>query len=406
MKIVDVGLCLSSSLAYHHRLAGLVQVALDEAPSRAPMIFGSCNAAAYDMEATTWSTAFTSLGDRPIASAACASGLHALWLAATRLAYDLEEVIVVAADILSPASHANFEALRVLDDEPAPWQPTSRGFQEGEAGVVLRLRRGSGVVGPVLGQDLAALVKLVGGDVSFAIGQGTGPVAIDEQELAALPPNTPVTTALVKCGHTIGASGLLSVALGALVRGELDPTGRDALNATYERALHLLSIPPAIAIDGRPIGLPSNLRGDVLVTCRALGGACAVVRLGDGEIRQQSRWVEPQKPPPLRLPLLRQIAALPRPERLPDVILVRLDAPLVPPDDARIGTRLLPSVVLEITPGFLSQLLARTWGFEGPALTLVGGSDTEWVPTLAAIRHVHGEVLVLHVHERDFEWGT
>jgi hypothetical protein len=172
------------------------------------------------------------------------------------------------------------------------------------------------------------------------------------------------------------------------------------------RAREMLSMPIATAMDGRSLGVPLDPHGDALVLCRALGGACAVVKLGDGDVRQRSRWVEPQPPPALRLPLLRRIAALPRPATLPDAIVVRLDAPLVPPDDARIGARLLPSVVLEITPGFIAQLVASVWGFCGPAVTLVGGSDEGWVPTLAAIRHVHGEVLVLHVHARDFEWGT
>ena len=165
-------------------------------------------------------------------------------------------------------------------------------------------------------------------------------------------------------------------------------------------------------MDGRPLGPPEAVAGDVLVLCRALGGACAVARTGDAsesqleDIRVEARWVEPRPPPPLRLPLLRRIAALPRPAELPGAIIVRLDAPLVPPDDARIGSRLLPSVVLEITPGFIAQLLASTWGFAGPALTLVGGSDAGWVPTLAAIRRVCDPVLVLHVHARDFEWGA
>jgi hypothetical protein len=32
--------------------------------------------------------------------------------------------------------------------------------------------------------------------------------------------------------------------------------------------------------------------------------------------------------------------------------------------------------VLELTPGFVSQLIARCWGFAGPALCLVG--NTSW----------------------------
>ncbi|MDQ3335240.1 MAG: hypothetical protein M4D80_08760 [Myxococcota bacterium] len=391
MKIAGVAIAMQASGTGLARWRSLADAALAElGPSDAPIIIGSCNGAADELDAASWSRAFAELGNLPIASAACASGLHALWVAQARLAHDCDEVIVLASDIVSPASHGNFETLRVLDDTPAPWQPTSGGFREGEAAVAIRLQRGAGVVGPLLGNDnLAALVTRIGTEhVAFAIGQGTGPASVDARELAALPPHVPIATALASCGHTIGASGLLSVAL-----------------ATGARA-DLLAMPVATAMDGRPLGVPRDARGDVLVMCRALGGACAVVKLGDGDVRQRSCWVEPQPAPAMRLPLLRRIAALPRPATLPDAIVVRLDAPLAPPEDARIGTRLLPSVVLEITPGFLSQLVSSVWGFCGPAVTLVGGSDEGWVPTLAAIRHVHGEVLVLHVHGRDFEWGT
>jgi hypothetical protein len=65
----------------------------------------------------------------------------------------------------------------------------------------------------------------------------------------------------------------------------------------------------------------------------------------------------------------------------PDVLLVRMDEPLAPPPEARVGERILPSAVLEMTPGFVSQLIARSWGFAGSALCLVGNSiknDVSW----------------------------
>jgi len=44
-----------------------------------------------------------------------------------------DEVVVVAADILSRSNQNNFEVLRVLTNSPmVPWQPTSRGFVLGE----------------------------------------------------------------------------------------------------------------------------------------------------------------------------------------------------------------------------------------------------------------------------------
>jgi hypothetical protein len=64
-----------------------------------------------------------------------------------------------------------------------------------------------------------------------------------------------------------------------------------------------------------------------------------------------------------------------RPPDPPDLIILRLEKPLSPKPSAVIGDRLLPSAVLEITPGFASQLIARCWGFSGPALCLVGDVD-------------------------------
>jgi len=66
-----------------------------------------------------------------------------------------------------------------------------------------------------------------------------------------------------------------------------------------------------------------------------------------------------------------------RPVEPPDVLIVRLEKPVAPPRDAVIGGRLLPSAVLEITPGFASQLIARCWGYSSPALCLVGNVDVD-----------------------------
>jgi hypothetical protein len=62
---------------------------------------------------------------------------------------------------------------------------------------------------------------------------------------------------------------------------------------------------------------------------------------------------------------------------VPDLLVVKLDAPLIPERRARIGERLLPSAVLELTPGFVSQLVARCWSFTGGAVCLVGGPNTD-----------------------------
>lgn len=386
------------------RWRALADAALAELGGRrdVPLVVGSCNGGADEGE-LAWRTAFASLGvDAPIASAACASGVHALWLAMTRIEAGEDEVIVLAVDVLSRPSHDNFEALRVLAMEPAPWQPTSSGFVPGEAAVALRLvraRDGDGLPRlsmPVLAHDregvdaLAEVVSSVASrGVTTVAGQGTGPVAADERELAALRgvvgDDVPLWTALTQFGHSVGASSLLSVALMVLrVPGSSGP-----------------------ALDGRPLGTSS---GSGLVMCRALGGACAALEVESSAPLAAARvvsWSAPSVAPPLRITLLREIAQQAiahRPAVPPGALIVRLDEPLVPPSDASIGGRLLPSVALEITPGFIAQLVARAWGYGGPALCLVGGSAEAWLPTLAACRRVHGSVLVLHVHRGGLGW--
>jgi hypothetical protein len=128
-----------------------------------------------------------------------------------------------------------------------------------------------------------------------------------------------------------------------------------------------------------------------------LNGSCAAAIVGNvnnglvqqDEVWDQGRtmkkaWHEAAPTGPLMNTLLRQLAEEAprcRPVDPPDVLLVRLEEPLAPPPEARIGERILPSAVLEMTPGFVSQLVARCWGFAGPALCLVGNSivhNAQW----------------------------
>ena len=94
------------------------------------------------------------------------------------------------------------------------------------------------------------------------------------------------------------------------------------------------------------------------------------------------------------------------------MLLVRLEAPLVPPSDATIGGRLLPSSILEMTPGFVAQLLARSWGFAGPAICLVAPRDAEAnVQAIVTACRAAGDV-VRRVDvrgqggERDVDWNV
>jgi len=411
------------------RWQALIQLALkdcfgDQVPSpQTPLFIASCNGSAGDCNAESWSAAFDSVallagtpwaGQRlPVFSSSCNSGLHALYAARQVLmSGQADEAVVLAADILSRSNQDNFEVLRVLTDSPiVPWQPNSTGFVLGEAAVVLRLvHENDGLsrtrlVGLALANELTrndglprVLERLSTANPQLLLGQGTGPVETDESELAAfqgcLSGEIPLATALVHFGHTLGASGLLATALAASI--QQDP-----------QALSSLAMPAASASDGRTLhvrssgenGLSSNAHapGNILISSRALNGSCAAAIVGNvnnglvqqDEVWDQGRtmkkaWHEAAPTGPLMNTLLRQLAEEAprcRPVDPPDVLLVRLEEPLAPPPEARIGERILPSAVLEMTPGFVSQLVARCWGFAGPALCLVGNSivhNAQW----------------------------
>ena len=331
---------VDSSLTGAARWRALVKKALaDLGPltRSTPLFVGSCNGDA----SRDWEQAFDTsvlLADTPWAnerlpvfSSSCASGIHALY-AATQLisAGAIDEALVLAADILSQSNHENFESLRVLAERPSPpWQPASQAFILGEAAVVLKLVRAeerNQLCGPELGSDL------VDHDGLASVIEG----------FSAEAKSVPIETLFPRFGHTLGASGLLSIALAA-----------------------------------------AN-EGDVLVTCRALNGACAATVVGNDLLAKpqsgKRKWHKAVTPGPLMNPVLKRVASEAlenRPTNPPDVFMLRMEKPLSPPASAIIGGRLLPSAVLEITPGFASQLVARCWGFGGPALCLVGDVDQD-----------------------------
>ncbi len=390
------------------RFSALAEKALEECcgdkrlPAATPLLVATCNGAAAGFDAKSWRQAFDSKlllkGSAwsqlswPVFSASCNSGLHALYLATQLLlAGHRKEAIVLAVDILSPASHDNFEVLRVLSEKPAPWQSASSGFMPGEAAVALRLVRvedeeeALALDGPVLASDLdghdglsAALSELRPENLKLILGQGTGPFQSDELELSALRANAsevvPLATPLAHFGHTLGASSLLSIALATLAWQQTAP-------------LPVLSMPAPAAFDGRPLFNGSAKGERILVTCRALSGACAAVSVGaamEKRPRLVKGWQKASAHGPLMHPVLRRIAAEAmsfRPQVAPDILVVRMDEPLLPDERASIGGRLLPSAVLELTPGFVPQLIARGWGFTGGALCLVGDAETDKATT-------------------------
>ncbi len=329
---------VDSSLTGAARWRALVKKAfadLGPLPREMPLFVGSCNGdasrnweQAFDTSVLLEDTPWANEG-LPVFSSSCASGLHALYVAKQLLAAGaIDDAIVLAADILSQSNHENFEGLRVLAERPIePWRPASQGFILGEAAVILRLSRAeeANFSGPELGSDLedhdglsSVIEALRAEDASVVLGQGTGPY-----------------------GHTLGASGLLSLALG-------------------------------------------TRSGKSVVACRAMNGACAAAMVGRGFLakaqRRKESWRKSAKPGVMMNEVLKRLASEAfeqRPAGPPDVLILRMEKPLSPPPSAIIGGRLLPSAVLEITPGFASQLIARCWGFSGPSLCLVGDVDRD-----------------------------
>ncbi len=354
-----------------------------------PLLLASCNGSAATSDLDKWRSGFE-LGtalvgrDLPVASAACASGLHALFLGTRLVEAGVDEAIVLAVDIGSAPAHANFETLRILADpevEIPPWHPGRTGFILGEAAVALRIGRADSedretprLSALALGYDLPddeALVRLLArleaAAPTLVLGQGTGPSAVNRSELAALASGisaeVPLSSALHHFGHTLGASGLLSVGLAALAHRASLPSA--------------LAIPGRSASDGRPLVTGPVSSRETVVVCRALGGACVSCVVGpDRSLRRSPlHWRQAAPPPPLRDLNLRgmaQHAREHRPLQPPDLLLVHLEAPLVPPHDARLADRLFPTSILEMTPGFVAQLVAQTWGFAGSAVCLVG----------------------------------
>lgn len=423
---------IDSSLGGAARWQALAKKALSgvDSSSKTPLLVASCNGSA----ANVWEEAFDTTAllagthwadDRlPVFSSSCASGIHALFAARQLLLSGaVDEVLVLATDILAQSNHENFESLRVLAEKPsAPWQSTSTGFVLGEAAVVLKLMRARDEAtilhGPELGSDLVAhdgltsvLEQVSPHDATLIVGQGTGPFANDTAELAAfsafVDKRVPLTTPLTHFGHTLGASGLLAAALGALIhQSGIVPTSlANSVRETSDGRTYCT---------GRHGGPPLQY---VLTSCRALNGACGAMMIGNGAHspvqRRDNRWQDASMPGPLMNETLKQLAREAikhRPTNPPDVLILRMNSPLAPPSSAVIGGRLLPSAVLEITPGFASQLIARCWGFSGPALCLVGDVDSDPYEQINAFRESGLNVFQVNLRgtgaKRAIEWNV
>lgn len=393
------------------RWQSLLKIALKDcfastsATSETPVFLASCNGAIAGFDQPSWRASFDStvlLAATPwsgarlrVFSSSCNSGMQALYAAAQAIAAGANEAVVIAADILSESNQNNFEGLRVLAETPViPWQANTSGFILGEAAVVLKLTRDriddcdAFITGPwlanKLGQDnwlLDVLGRMPSITPQLIIGQGTGPAARDERELAMLRPrihsDVPITSPLLHFGHTLGASGLLSIALAALT-------------IRKQQSLAGLAMPIKFATDGRPLAQSALKSPDsILIASEALDGSCAAVGVTkrDPVLRDwqhsDREWKKTLPDGPLMHPVLRHIAEVAlanRPAEAPDILVVSLEEPLAPAPQAWFGERLLPSGVLEITPGFVSQLISRAWGYAGAALCQVGSTsvDDRW----------------------------
>lgn|GEM_PF-5745053 len=178
-------------------------------------------------------------------SNACASGIVALERArAMLLDAGCPAVVVVGVDALCPFVHAGFDSLGVLATAASrPFEAGPRGFLLGEGAAVLLLERAGGprpplttLLGVGLGHDaahmaaphpgsrglVAAMRQALGarppGCIELVSPHGTGTRANDPAELAALrrvfgPQVPPLRRAKAVVGHTLGASGVLAVAL-------------------------------------------------------------------------------------------------------------------------------------------------------------------------------------------------
>jgi 3-oxoacyl-[acyl-carrier-protein] synthase II len=240
-------------------------------------------------------------------SAACASGLHALIRAAMMIrSGEVRQALVVATEAsVHPLFLGSFQRLGVLAKPGAgcrPFDRNRRGFYMSEAACAVLLEAvDAGAVAPAgsifvenfaLGGDATHLTggdpdgqllrhlvhKVVAGrPVDLVHAHGTGTVLNDETELAAIesavgqndPERRPVVYShKAALGHSLGASGLLSIVLNCQshAAGVVPPNVR----TTEPLPTRNVAIPQAIT--RRPIGRS-------LAVAAGFGGPTAVVSL-------------------------------------------------------------------------------------------------------------------------------
>ena len=258
-------------------------------PAMAPPMRGTRTAGAPASTSRARSTARRGRASgRPSASAACASGLHALFLARRAIEAGAREAVVLAADIATRPGHDSFETLRILGeaDEPAPWQPRRAGFTLGEAAVALRLAPGNGDAGALLGGPLLGTISK-----AMTASRACSPRCRRprrrwcSRRARAPPPRTaPSWTRSARASTPTFPSRAPCTTSGTRwARPGCCPSRSPPLasRAAIPRAL---AMPDARAADGRPLVTGAVAAARSAVVCRALGGACAALTM-DGARR-------------------------------------------------------------------------------------------------------------------------
>jgi 3-oxoacyl-[acyl-carrier-protein] synthase II len=201
-------------------------------------------------------------------SSACSSGANALIVAAGwLLSGEVDAVVAGGSDGLCRLTITGFNAIAAIDPEPCrPFDRRRRGTTLGEGAGFLVLERESSArsrgvsavaefAGWALGSeshhitnpdpDGAVVAALIGealersgldpSDIDYVNAHGTGTIANDRMEAAALArafggeiARVPVSSSKGQIGHTLGAAGAIEAALTALVvaRRTIVPTAR------------------------------------------------------------------------------------------------------------------------------------------------------------------------------------
>jgi 3-oxoacyl-[acyl-carrier-protein] synthase II len=243
-------------------------------------------------------------GPRLTISAACSSGLHAIIRAALMLqSGEADRVLVVGAEAsVHPLFVGSFRRLGVLPPEGygcRPFDVARKGFLMSDASAAICLERNATaplvhVDGFAMGADAthitgtdpsgAALRRLLkqvidcGNPIEVVHGHGTGTIANDAIELSAIDDAVAGMRARPSLyshkgaiGHSLGAAGLVSIAINCLMhRNGIIPPNVNLNDPLPARNVDLRSSPISRQVD-RSIAIAAGFGGPVAVVALASG---------------------------------------------------------------------------------------------------------------------------------------